>query len=223
MAPRVAVAGAAGRMGTAVCAAVEAADDLELAGRADPALGTTLADVLGDADVVVDFTRPDTALENALACRGRRRARRDRDDRASTCRARDPRAGAGRPAANVFVGPELRDRRGADDALRRRGLAAHGQGRDHRAAPRRQARRAERHGGAHGRADGGRRADPLRAPARARRPPGGHPRRRGPDADDPPRLDRTARRSCRASCSPCGAWRTLERSPVVGLEHLLFA
>jgi 4-hydroxy-tetrahydrodipicolinate reductase len=65
MSLRVAVAGAAGRMGQAVCAAVEGADDLKLTGRADPALGTALADVLGDADVVVDFTRPDTALGNA--------------------------------------------------------------------------------------------------------------------------------------------------------------
>jgi len=65
---RVAVAGAAGRMGQAVCDAVEGADDMELTGRADPALGTTLADVLGEADVVVDFTRPDTALANALEC-----------------------------------------------------------------------------------------------------------------------------------------------------------
>jgi 4-hydroxy-tetrahydrodipicolinate reductase len=65
---RVAVAGAAGRMGQAVVAAVEVADDLELTGRADPALGTTLADVLPDADVVVDFTRPDVALRNALDC-----------------------------------------------------------------------------------------------------------------------------------------------------------
>jgi 4-hydroxy-tetrahydrodipicolinate reductase len=65
---RVAVAGAAGRMGQAVCDAVDGADDLELTGRADPALGTTLADVLPDADVVVDFTRPDTALANALQC-----------------------------------------------------------------------------------------------------------------------------------------------------------
>lgn len=64
----VAVAGAAGRMGQAVCAAVEGAEDMELAGRADPALGTSLADVLPGADVVVDFTRPDTALANALAC-----------------------------------------------------------------------------------------------------------------------------------------------------------
>jgi 4-hydroxy-tetrahydrodipicolinate reductase len=64
---KVAVAGAAGRMGQAVCAAVDGADDLELAGRADPALGTAVADVLGDADVLVDFTRPDTALDNARA------------------------------------------------------------------------------------------------------------------------------------------------------------
>ena len=65
---KVAVAGAAGRMGQTVCEAVLGADDMELVGRADPLLGTTLADVLGDADVVVDFTQPDTALENALAC-----------------------------------------------------------------------------------------------------------------------------------------------------------
>jgi len=64
----VAVAGAAGRMGQAVCETVEAADDTELAGRADPALDVALADVLGGADVVVDFTTPDTALANATAC-----------------------------------------------------------------------------------------------------------------------------------------------------------
>jgi 4-hydroxy-tetrahydrodipicolinate reductase len=65
---RVGVAGAAGRMGQAVCAAVEEAADMTLAGRADPTLGVELADILGDCDVVVDFTRPDTALANALAC-----------------------------------------------------------------------------------------------------------------------------------------------------------
>jgi 4-hydroxy-tetrahydrodipicolinate reductase len=64
----VAVAGAAGRMGTAVCEAVEQAPDMELVGRADPVLGVALEDVLGDADVVVDFTQPDTALANALTC-----------------------------------------------------------------------------------------------------------------------------------------------------------
>ena len=61
---RVAVAGAAGRMGATVCDAVTGAADMELTGRADPELGVSVADVLGDADVLVDFTRPDTALEN---------------------------------------------------------------------------------------------------------------------------------------------------------------
>jgi 4-hydroxy-tetrahydrodipicolinate reductase len=65
---RVGVAGAAGRMGQAVCEAVEGADDMTLAGRADPALGVALDDILGDCDVVVDFTRPDIALENVRAC-----------------------------------------------------------------------------------------------------------------------------------------------------------
>ena len=65
---RVAVAGAAGRMGQAVCAAVDGAPDLHLTGRADPALGVALADLLPDADVVVDFTVPDQAVANARAC-----------------------------------------------------------------------------------------------------------------------------------------------------------
>ena len=64
----VAVSGAAGRMGQAVVAAVEGADDMSLVGRADPQLGTSLQDVLGDADVVVDFTQPETALANARLC-----------------------------------------------------------------------------------------------------------------------------------------------------------
>jgi 4-hydroxy-tetrahydrodipicolinate reductase len=65
---RVAVAGAAGRMGATVCDAVAGAEGLELTGRADPALGTELADVLAGADVVVDFTVPDQALPNAHQC-----------------------------------------------------------------------------------------------------------------------------------------------------------
>jgi 4-hydroxy-tetrahydrodipicolinate reductase len=71
---KVAVAGAAGRMGETVCEAVLGAEDMELVGRADPLLGTALADFLDGAatglapHVVVDFTQPDTALDNALAC-----------------------------------------------------------------------------------------------------------------------------------------------------------
>jgi 4-hydroxy-tetrahydrodipicolinate reductase len=65
---RVAVAGAAGKMGATVCEAVEGAEDLTLTGRADPSLGVELAEVLPEADVVVDFTVPDTALGNVEAC-----------------------------------------------------------------------------------------------------------------------------------------------------------
>jgi 4-hydroxy-tetrahydrodipicolinate reductase len=64
----VAVSGAAGRMGETVCRAVEAAEDMSLVGRADPLLETQLPDVLGDADVVVDFSTPDSALDNARLC-----------------------------------------------------------------------------------------------------------------------------------------------------------
>src|SRR5881227_3250967 len=64
----VAVSGAAGKMGETVCAAVDGADDMALVGRADPHLGVALQDVLGDADVVVDFSQPDTALYNARLC-----------------------------------------------------------------------------------------------------------------------------------------------------------
>jgi 4-hydroxy-tetrahydrodipicolinate reductase len=67
---RVAVSGAAGRMGQAVCETIEGAGDTELVAKADPTLGVALADVLGEADVVVDFTTPETALANAEACLG---------------------------------------------------------------------------------------------------------------------------------------------------------
>jgi 4-hydroxy-tetrahydrodipicolinate reductase len=65
---RVAVSGAAGRMGQAVCEAVQAADDLELVGRADPSLGHDLSEVLDKADVVVDFSTPEAAPHNVREC-----------------------------------------------------------------------------------------------------------------------------------------------------------
>jgi 4-hydroxy-tetrahydrodipicolinate reductase len=64
----VAVSGAAGRMGQTVCDAVEGAEDMALVARADPLLDLSLIDVLGDADVVVDFSTPDSALSNARHC-----------------------------------------------------------------------------------------------------------------------------------------------------------
>jgi 4-hydroxy-tetrahydrodipicolinate reductase len=65
---RVGVSGAAGRMGKTVCDAVEGAEGVELSGRADPALGVELAELLGDVDVVVEFSTPETVLANATAC-----------------------------------------------------------------------------------------------------------------------------------------------------------
>ena len=62
----VVVSGAAGRMGEAACRAVEGAEDMELVGRADPALDTKLTDVLEGAEVMVDFTTPDAAPVNVL-------------------------------------------------------------------------------------------------------------------------------------------------------------
>jgi 4-hydroxy-tetrahydrodipicolinate reductase len=47
---------------------VEAADDLELAGRADPALEVALSEVLAGSDVVVDFTTPEAATPNVREC-----------------------------------------------------------------------------------------------------------------------------------------------------------
>ncbi len=64
---RVLVSGAAGRMGETVCTAVEGAADMELAGRADPALDSSVGELVSDADVMVDFTTPDAASDNAMA------------------------------------------------------------------------------------------------------------------------------------------------------------
>src|SRR3954452_25555154 len=61
---KVVVSGAAGRMGETTCEAVNGADDMELVGRADPALDTPVKDVLEDADGMVDFTTPDAAPAN---------------------------------------------------------------------------------------------------------------------------------------------------------------
>src|SRR5256886_7822780 len=64
---RVVASGAAGRMGETACEAVEGADDMELVGRADPALETSVTTFLSEADVMVDFTTPEAAPENVLA------------------------------------------------------------------------------------------------------------------------------------------------------------
>jgi 4-hydroxy-tetrahydrodipicolinate reductase len=54
-------------MGQTVCKAVEDAEDLELTGKADPALGAELSGALDGAEVMVDFTTPAAAPENVRA------------------------------------------------------------------------------------------------------------------------------------------------------------
>ncbi len=74
---RVAVLGAAGKMGRAVCAAVTSDPDLELVAAIAPAGGqvegvecatTIQAAVDNRAEVAVDFTRPDAVMENIRWC-----------------------------------------------------------------------------------------------------------------------------------------------------------
>ncbi|WP_371878643.1 4-hydroxy-tetrahydrodipicolinate reductase [Conexibacter sp. S30A1] len=63
---RVAVSGAAGRMGEATCSAVSGAEDMELVARIDPLLDLELGAALREQqpDVLVDFSRPDSAVSN---------------------------------------------------------------------------------------------------------------------------------------------------------------
>src|SRR5689334_20287488 len=64
---RVGVLGARGRMGTEVCKAVDAAEDLELVAMVDD--GDWLFNVSdAGADVVVDFTTPDVVMDNLHWC-----------------------------------------------------------------------------------------------------------------------------------------------------------
>ena len=65
MAIRVGVLGSRGRMGAEVCAAVEAADDLELVAGVDAGDDR---EVLRSADVVVDFTAPSVVMDNLKWC-----------------------------------------------------------------------------------------------------------------------------------------------------------
>jgi 4-hydroxy-tetrahydrodipicolinate reductase len=63
---RVGVSGAAGRMGKTVCAAVEGAEDMELVTRADPAIAVSVEEAVSaqHPDVLVDFSVPETAVDN---------------------------------------------------------------------------------------------------------------------------------------------------------------
>ncbi|HWD65259.1 MAG TPA: 4-hydroxy-tetrahydrodipicolinate reductase [Solirubrobacteraceae bacterium] len=99
---RVAVTGAAGRMGATVCAAVEGAADMELVARADPAINTSLADALANRpDVLVDFTVPKTAVENI------RQAVRAGVHVVVGTTGFDPRDLDGLTGANIFIAPNF--------------------------------------------------------------------------------------------------------------------
>jgi 4-hydroxy-tetrahydrodipicolinate reductase len=102
-------------MGETVCSAVEQASDMALVGRADPLLGVTLAQMLEECspEVVVDFTRPDTALQNALDC-VRAGAHVvvgttgfDIASLTEQTRVERARAGADAPGPNVFIAPNF--------------------------------------------------------------------------------------------------------------------
>jgi 4-hydroxy-tetrahydrodipicolinate reductase len=89
---KVAVAGASGRMGHMLIEAIRASGDCQLAGAADvpssPAIGNDAAAFLGvacgvavnsdivaavaDAEVLIDFTRPEGTLKHLAACRERK-------------------------------------------------------------------------------------------------------------------------------------------------------
>lgn len=62
---KVAVFGAQGRMGQEICAAVEAAPDMELVARIDAGDDRGLA---SGADVAIDFTHPDVVMDNIAWC-----------------------------------------------------------------------------------------------------------------------------------------------------------
>ena len=60
-------------MGETVCAAVEGAGDMDLAGRADPRLDVALEQAIEESrpEVVVDFSVPESAAANASLCLAR--------------------------------------------------------------------------------------------------------------------------------------------------------
>jgi 4-hydroxy-tetrahydrodipicolinate reductase len=89
-------------MGSTVCEAVRAADDMELVARADPALGTSVSEALAERpEVLVDFTLPSTAVANA------------REAVAAGVHAVigttgfDPSELAGQSGANIFIAPNF--------------------------------------------------------------------------------------------------------------------
>ena len=69
MSLKIAVAGASGRMGRMLIDAVEAAPDCTVAGTLD--IGRDIAAGLADAQVLIDFTRPEGTMAHLAVCRER--------------------------------------------------------------------------------------------------------------------------------------------------------
>ena len=141
---KVAVVGAKGRMGRAVCAAVTEADGLDLVAQLD------VDDDLGQlveagAEAVVDFTTPDAVM-------GTLGSSSTTASTPSSARPASPRSGWRRCGVAVEESGdrggdrrELRHRRGADDAVRRAGGAVFRVGGDRRVASSGQSRCAQRY------------------------------------------------------------------------------
>ncbi|GAA3138261.1 hypothetical protein GCM10020001_070980 [Nonomuraea salmonea] len=144
---RVGVLGAQGRVGVEVCKAVEAAADMELVAALDK---DDSIEGLAGAEVVVDFTHPDVVMGNLEWAIGHGvhpvvGTTGFDEGRLETVRGWL----AANPGTNCLIAPQLRHRGRAHDALRAAGRPLLRVGRDRRAAPPQQGRRAVRHGPAH--------------------------------------------------------------------------
>ena len=169
---RIGVVGAGGRMGRTVCTAVLGADDMELVCAIDPAAaGQDLTELLegpspdlavsggidalatAQVDVAVDFTTAagiGTRLDWYAGHGVHAVVGTSGIPPSEVERARELFAGS---SANAVIAPNFAGGRGAPDPLLRAGRAGDGRGRDRRAAPRGQARRAVGDRAAHRRAD----------------------------------------------------------------------
>ncbi len=228
---RVGVLGARGKVGREVCRAVAEASDTELVAEID--VDDDLESLVeAGAQAVVDFTHPDVVMDEPRVLRVARHRRGRGHHRLRRGAAGHPaRLARGRSRHRGADRAQLLGRCGADDALRRGCCTVLRVGRDRRAAPPGQGRRAVRHRAAYGRAGrgraprgrlraGARRDDhrPRRRPGRRRRrhpgpraahprpggPPGGRARRGGGDAHHPPRLPRPGLLHPGRADGPCG-------------------
>ncbi len=174
---KVGVLGARGRMGAEVCAAVNAASDLELAAAVDAGDDR---EALRAAEVVVDFTAPSVVMDNLRWCLQSGLSVVVGTTGFDDARLEEVRGWlAQAPSSSVLIAPNFGI--GAVLMMRFAELAArwYRVRRDRRAAPPRQGRRSERHCPAHRRAHRRGRARRPGLPPPARMPPPPRSRARG--------------------------------------------